>query len=136
LWPTVLVPAATQLPVFAASSLVAWEMCAAPTPLDAEAFASLTSLSHPDPVLALPIAVGLITLANVDASLWFRDAAALERQRRADELHAARLARGEKPVRTAYAIKNGARLLSVGRILWASTIPGVSVAAMMVGKNR
>jgi inner membrane protein COX18 len=122
----VVVPTAAQLPVFVLSSMTAWQMCTSPTPLDAESFFSLTSLTHPDPIFALPIAVGMITFANVETSLWFRDPAAVERAQQVEKWSSERRARGETVLRTGDFLKNLGRGAALARILWAATIPGVS----------
>jgi inner membrane protein COX18 len=128
-WVTVLLPVAAQLPVFVLSTVVVARACAPGSPRDAEAFLSLTSLTHVDPTAALPIALGLVTLANVESSSWFASAAQAERARNTAEWAAARRARGENVLETGKYIKSGLRLLSVGRILWAATVPGVSRAS-------
>ncbi|KAH8999232.1 hypothetical protein EDB92DRAFT_1932619 [Lactarius akahatsu] len=100
-WVTMLVPPLTQLPLFVGSSMFLSRLSQPPTVFDSESFLTLTSLAHADPTAALPIALGIITLANVESSRWFISKEAKER----DELEQ----RG---------------ILSVGRILIGSVVPG------------
>ena len=69
-----------------------------PTAFDSESFLTLTSLSHADPTFALPIALGLITLANVELSLsirWFASAEAREREELEEKRIAEKRAQGD-----------------------------------------
>jgi mitochondrial inner membrane protein COX18 len=121
-----LIPIATQLPLFALTSLVFAHACALPTPLDSEAFLSLTSLSHPDPIAGLPIALGLISLANVESTRLPQTAEQRERAAKVEAWAAERKARGEVVIRPRKNLEFALRALCVGRIVWASMIPGVS----------
>lgn len=96
-----------------------------PTVLDSEAFLTLTSLSHGDPTLTLPIALGVITFANVDASRWFMTPEAIARERRVAEHNAKKRAAGESVYEPRKIIQNALRTASVGRILIAALVPGV-----------
>ncbi|THH11476.1 hypothetical protein EW145_g621 [Phellinidium pouzarii] len=83
--PTMLVPAITQLPLFVFSTTVSSSLAMRPTPLDDETFLTLTSLARPDSTGMLPIALGLITLANVETGGWFVGAERVARSARIEE---------------------------------------------------
>jgi inner membrane protein COX18 len=126
-WQTSLPPVLAQLPLFVLSSVTFYNMCQSPTPLDAESFLTLTSLSHPDPTSVLPIAVGIITFANIESSGWFRTEGEIERERKVAQWTKERQAGGETVVKPRAIIQGVLRLASVGRIVWAATLPGVRV---------
>lgn len=65
------VPAFTQLPLFVFGTMLCSRFATKPTPLEDESFLTLTSLAHPDATGVLPIALGLVTLANVETGHWF-----------------------------------------------------------------
>ncbi|KZT74337.1 hypothetical protein DAEQUDRAFT_660374 [Daedalea quercina L-15889] len=122
--PTMLIPPLTQLPLFVGFSMVLNRASQPPTVLDSESFLTLTSLSHSDPTLTLPIVVGLITLANVETTRWFVSAAATQRQAKVDEWTAARRAKGEMVLEPGKIVQSSLRFLSVARILIAAVVPG------------
>ncbi|KAI0304222.1 hypothetical protein BC826DRAFT_982140 [Russula brevipes] len=93
-WPTMLIPPLTQLPLFVGSSLFFSRLAQPPTPLDAETILTLTSLAHPDPAAVVPIALGLITLANVESSRWFIGPAAREQEEVKEKRNAEKRAGG------------------------------------------
>lgn len=93
---------------------------------DSEEFLTLTSLAHPDPTATLPIVLGLITLANVETARWFMSAEALQREQKVAEWTAEKRAKGETVLEPKKIIQSGMRGLSIGRILIAAVIPGVS----------
>ncbi|KDQ64575.1 hypothetical protein JAAARDRAFT_117940 [Jaapia argillacea MUCL 33604] len=121
---TMAIPVATQLPLFAATSLVLSNISHAPTPLDSESFLTLTSLAHADPTATLPIALGLITLANVDASRWFISEEKREQQLKVEKQDEAKRARGELVLKPMKMVQSGLRILAVGRILVGALVPG------------
>ena len=87
---------------------------------------SLASLSHPDETLFLPIAVGLFTFANAEASTWFmsandRQALAVQRAKRVEDAK-----NGVRTFVPADVTTNALRIVSVARIVFASQAPGVS----------
>lgn len=82
-----------------------------PTPLDSEAVLSLISLAHTDNTFIIPIAVGLITMANVEANTIFRRAAAVA---------------GGKEHRTGF-LDSALRGLSLVRVGITALTPGVCV---------
>lgn len=95
---------------------------------DSESFLTLTSLSHADPTAALPIALGLITLANVESSSsirWFASAEARERKELEEKRIAEKRARGDVVLQPQKIVQSALRLLSVGRILIGALVPGV-----------
>lgn len=96
---------------------------------DSEAFLTLTTLAHPDPTMMLPIFVGLITMANVEASSWVMNAAEKEQIRQLEEQRSQMRDAKGNPVRTirpASLVKGGMRVLSVVRIIFTAIAPGVS----------
>ncbi|KAM5540458.1 hypothetical protein V8D89_005916 [Ganoderma adspersum] len=121
---TILLPAASQLPLFVGTSMVLTHASAAPTVLDSEAFATLTSLAHSDATATLPILLGIITLANVESSRWFVSAEVLQREQQVAKWTAERRARGEQVLEPGKISQSALRLLSVGRILIAAMVPG------------
>lgn len=122
--PTMLIPPLTQLPLFVGLSMVLGRASTAPTVLDSESFLTLTSLSHGDPTGTLPILLGVITFANVDASRWFMTADARAREQQVAEWTAKRRAAGETVLEPKKIFQAALRVASVGRILIALLVPG------------
>lgn len=133
--PTMLIPPLSQLPLFVGLSMVLSRASTSPTVLDSEAFLTLTSLSHGDPTLTLPIALGVITFANVDASRWFMTSEAVARERRVAEYNAKKRAAGESIYEPRKIFQNTLRTAAVGRILIAALVPGVSSHVSAQGSN-
>ncbi|CAL1700800.1 unnamed protein product [Somion occarium] len=121
--PTMLIPMVSQLPLFVGTSMLLSRMSQYPTVFDSESFLTLTSLSHSDPTLTLPIVLGLITLANVESSRWFISTEALERERKVAKWTAERRAKGHTVVEPKKILQSSMRLLSVARILIAAMVP-------------
>jgi inner membrane protein COX18 len=121
---TMAVPPLTQLPVFVGCSVVLAHISQHPTPLDSESFLTLSTLIHPDPTAALPIALGFITLANVESSRWFMTDQQREREVKVQTWREERIAKGERVIEPQKIIKSALRLVSVGRILIATMVPG------------
>lgn len=121
-----LIPPVTQLPLFIGLSMVFGRASVPPTVLDSEAFFTLTSLSHADPTVTLPIILGVITFANVDASRWFMTPQARIREQQVAEWTAKRRAAGETVVEPKRIFQSTLRIAAVGRILFAALVPGVS----------
>lgn len=127
-WLTMLIPPLTQLPLFVGSSMFLSRLSQPPTVFDSESFLTLTSLSHSDPTAALPIALGLITLMNVESSSsirWFASAEAREREELEEKRIAEKRARGDIVLQPQKIVQSALRLLSVGRILIGALVPGV-----------
>lgn len=124
---TMLIPPATQLPAFVGLSILFSHLSQAPTPFDSESFFTLSTLTHVDPTGALPIALGLVTLANVESSRWFMTDAHLKREEQVQQWKEQRLARGETVLEPQKIVKSSLRLVSVGRIVIASMVPGCVV---------
>ncbi|EPT03740.1 hypothetical protein FOMPIDRAFT_1158609 [Fomitopsis schrenkii] len=122
--PTMLIPPITQLPLFVGFSMVLNRASHSPSVLDSEAFLTLTSLTHSDPTLTIPIVVGLITLANVETARWFASAAATQRQAKVEEWVAQRRAKGEMVLEPGRIVQSSLRFLSVARIIIAALVPG------------
>lgn len=123
------IPIITQVPLFMGFSIVLNRLSQAPTPFDSESFLMLSTLAHADPTATLPIALGLITLANVESSRWFMTDAQRERQEKVQKWKEDRIARGETVIEPQKIIKSALRLISVGRIVVATMVPGVSMAS-------
>ncbi|KAH9062819.1 60Kd inner membrane protein-domain-containing protein [Lactarius vividus] len=123
-WVTMLVPPLTQLPLFVGSSMLLSRLSQPPTVFDSESFLTLTSLSHADPTAALPIALGIITLANVESSRWFISKEAKERDELEQKRVAEKRAQGHMVLEPRKIVQSGLRILSVGRILIGSVVPG------------
>ncbi|KAF8505657.1 60Kd inner membrane protein-domain-containing protein [Russula emetica] len=126
-WLTMLIPPLTQLPLFVGSSMFLSRLSQPPTVFDSESFLTLTSLSHTDPTAALPIVLGLITLANVESSSsirWFASAEAREREELEKKRIAEKRARGDIVFQPQKIVQSALRLLSVGRILIGALVPG------------
>jgi inner membrane protein COX18 len=96
-----------------------------PTPLDSESFLSISSLAHPDPLFAFPILIGIITMANVESSVWFRRDILNEREKKYNERVEERRKKGEKLV-TIPSWTNLMRYGSLARIIISLPMPGVS----------
>lgn len=125
-WPTMLIPPLTQLPVFVGSSMFLSGLARAPSSaFDSEAFLTLTSLAHPDPTAALPIALGVITLANVESVRWFVSAEVREREEAERKRVEERRAQGQLVLEPRKVMQSALRFLSVGRILIGAVVPGV-----------
>lgn len=127
-WLTMLIPPLTQLPLFVGSSMFLSRLSQPPSAFDSESFLTLTSLSHADPTFALPIALGLITLANVESSSsirWFASAEAREREELEEKRNAEKRAQGHIVLQPQRIVQSALRLLSVGRILIGALVPGV-----------
>ena len=130
-WLTMLIPPVTQLPLFVGTSMFLSRLSQPPTVFDSESFLTLTSLSHADPTVALPIALGLVTLANVESSSsirWFASAEAKEREELEKKRIAERRAQGDIVLQPQKIVQSALRLLSVGRILIGALVPGVRIS--------
>ncbi|TFK55965.1 hypothetical protein OE88DRAFT_1621195 [Heliocybe sulcata] len=121
---TMIIPPVSQIPLFVGFSMMLGRLSQPPTPFDSESFLSLTSLVNPDPTATLPIALGLITLANVETSRWFisedKRLAATETEKK----NAERRAKGEVVIEPSKIIQSALRIMSVGRILIGALVPG------------
>ncbi|KIJ20251.1 hypothetical protein PAXINDRAFT_166359 [Paxillus involutus ATCC 200175] len=124
---TMAIPPLTQLPVFVGCSMVLSRLAQYPTPFDSESFLTLSTLAHPDPTATLPIALGFITLANVESSRWFMTEQQRDRQLEVQKWKEERVARGETVLEPQKIIKSALRLVSVGRIIVATMVPGCVV---------
>jgi mitochondrial inner membrane protein COX18 len=131
-WLTMLIPPLTQLPLFVGSSMFISRLSQPPTVFDSESFLTLTSLAHVDPTATLPIALGLITLANVESSRWFISEAAIEREELEQKRVAEKRAQGHIVLQPQKIVRSGLRLLSVGRILIGALVPGVRTRSSFV----
>ncbi|KAK0468233.1 60Kd inner membrane protein-domain-containing protein [Desarmillaria tabescens] len=123
--PTMVVPPLSQMAVFFPMSIFFGGVATDPfSGFDAESFMTLTSLSHPDETLTVPILVGLITMANVESSTWFmtateKQAVAQREQRRKDAA-----SKGVHHITPANGIKQALRVVSVMRIVFAAQVSG------------
>ena len=126
------IPPLTQLPVFVGCSIVLAHVSQHPTPLDSESFLTLSTLVHPDPTATLPIALGFITLANVESSRWFMTDQQREREVKVQRWKEEKIAKGERVIEPQKIIKSALRLVSVGRILIATMVPGVKLLSLCI----
>jgi inner membrane protein COX18 len=111
-----IIPPLSQLPVFMGFTILLNRLSTDPTPFDSESFLTLTSLAHSDPTMALPLALGFLTMLNVESRNWFMNAAERERQQALEgQPHISNL------------IKPVLRGLSIVRIVVAALTPGVSL---------
>ncbi|TFK75819.1 hypothetical protein BDN72DRAFT_891695 [Pluteus cervinus] len=123
--PSIIIPPLSQLPVFVVMTIALGRLSVDPTPFDSESFLTLSTLAHPDPTMTLPILLGVLTMANVESSNWLMTAAERERMRKAEEANAKRAAEsGVTSIRPQSVVKNGLRVLSIGRIIVAAMTPG------------
>lgn len=118
-----LIPAVSQLPLFVFSTGLFSSVATRPSPLDDEEFLTLTSLARPDPTGTLPVALGLVTLANVETARWFIGA---ERAARTAEIEARQ-------------VKEDVRLREEGKVvklrvrnIAQSTLRGLSVLRIVI----
>lgn len=74
----------------------------------------------------MPILLGVLTFANVDASRWFMTPEARLREQQVAERTAKRRADGETVIEPKKVFQAALRVASVGRILIAGLVPGVS----------
>ncbi|KAI0702879.1 60Kd inner membrane protein-domain-containing protein [Cytidiella melzeri] len=122
--PTMLIPPISQLPLFVGISMVLGRASIPPSVLDSESFLTLTSLTHGDPTLTLPIMLGVVTFANVDATRFFVTPERAAQEQRQEELNARKRAAGETVYQPRKIFQNTLRLAAVGRILIAALVPG------------
>lgn len=125
------IPVLTQLPVFVFSSLVFSQLTQPPSVLDSETFLTLTSLVNPDPTVAIPVLIGMITFANVESAKWFVSDAQERREEKVEKWNAEKRARGEIVIAPKEIVQNALRVMSVGRILIAAVVPGVRVHLLL-----
>jgi mitochondrial inner membrane protein COX18 len=119
-----LVPPISQIPIFVLLSATFLHAANEPgSVLRNEAFLTLNSLAHPDPTVALPIALGLISIASIETSTWFTSE---EHSRRFAAVRRRERAHGKMVIQPMKYVRSILRGLSVGRIILASMAPGVS----------
>ena len=97
-----------------------------PTVLDSESFFTLTSLAHSDPTATVPILIGILTFANIDASRWLMSKESRLREQPVAAWTTKRRAAGETVLEPKKIFQTTLRIASVGRILIALMVPGVS----------
>jgi len=129
------IPVLTQLPVFVFSSLVFSQLTQPPSVLDSETFLTLTSLVNPDPTVAIPVLIGMMTFANVESAKWFVSDAQERREEKVEKWNAEKRARGEIVIAPKEIVQNALRVMSVGRILIAAVVPGVCVHLLLPLRN-
>jgi mitochondrial inner membrane protein COX18 len=125
---TMLIPALTQLPLFVLMSVFFNRLCQPPFSMiiDDESFLTLTSITHTDPTAVLPIALGLITLANTESANWFLGDQVRAREERERQMRDKLRAEGKLvPPSPRNLLRAVMRVLSVGRIIIGMMAPGV-----------
>ena len=125
------IPIISQIPLFVTSTMFFSNLAHRPTPLDDESFWTLTSMARPDPTATIPIALGLVTLANVETSQWFIGEEKRERTRVAQEAKERREkeleSKGNLTLQPRSIIQGGLRVFSVARIIIGTMVDGVSL---------
>jgi mitochondrial inner membrane protein COX18 len=94
---------------------------------DSESFLTLTTLVHPDETFTLPVVLGLLTMANVEASTWVLTPA--EKAKLAEnEAKRREMSRndGLRRFNPQSILKSTMRGLAVARIGLGAVAPGVS----------
>ena len=134
-WPTALIPPLVQLPPFLLVSYMLRDLCVSDSSFATEAFLMLSKLAAPDETFALPIAVGLLTMANVEINAWFSKnvrGGSGSRTATAQEVEVATKApEGQSAVQQSSKInlsdtlRGVMRALAVGRIIFTALAPGV-----------
>jgi inner membrane protein COX18 len=122
-----LVPVLTQLPVFVLTTAVLARLSQTPTPFDSESFLTLTTLSHADPTMLLPVVLGIVTMANVESSRWSMTEEEREREKKVRQWSSEKRAQGHVIIEPKKHVQSALRLLSVGRIPLGALVPGVRV---------
>ncbi|KAK7470529.1 hypothetical protein VKT23_001954 [Stygiomarasmius scandens] len=116
----------SQAPIFILITTVLNNLARNPAScFDSESFLTLTTLMHPDETMALPVVLGLLTMANVEASTWVLTPAEkqqlAEREAKSKEISAKD---GTRRVRFQSIFKSGMRGLAVARIGLGAIAPG------------
>ncbi|KAK1236476.1 hypothetical protein PQX77_000253 [Marasmius sp. AFHP31] len=123
---TMAAPALAQLPVFVVMTVMFARLSVDPTsPFDSESFLTLTTLNHPDPTMTLPVVLGLLSMANVDAASWVFNSYEVRMQKELREKKEKLAAQqGVRHIDPKQIIKTGMRGLSVARIGLGAIAPG------------
>ncbi|KAF5344125.1 hypothetical protein D9758_008847 [Tetrapyrgos nigripes] len=123
---TSLISPLAQAPVFVFVSMMFSHLARNPAScFDSESFLTLTTLVHPDETFTLPIVLGLLTMANVEASTWVMTPA--ERAKLAEneaKLREQTQNDGIRRYRPQSMIKSALRGLSVVRVGLCAIAPG------------
>jgi inner membrane protein COX18 len=92
-------------------------------------------LAHPDPTIALPVPVviGLISLATIETSQWFVTEERAIRLRKTSFRNEVQRDQGKIITNPRWHIKGIMSGLSVGRIILAAMMPGVSSQNYIIG---
>lgn len=123
-----LAPQLVQLPLFILTSLVIQHACVYPSPLDSESFFTITSLVYPDRTNAFPIAVGVLSLANVETAKWLVGGEQAREMLRREEAQRNKDKKdGVIRIRPQLISKSLLRGLSIVRIVIGSLMPGVGL---------
>ena len=130
--PTFSIPVIAQIPLFVASTVFFSHLAQRPTPLDDEAFWTLTSMARPDATATIPVTLGLVTLANVETAQWFVGEEKRERERVAKEASDRKdrqilESEGTLKLKPRNIIQGGLRVFSVARIIIGTMVNGVSL---------
>lgn len=140
------IPALTQLPLFVLSTIFFQGLTSSPsslTGLKDENFLTLTSLTRPDATATLPIALGLVTLGNVETANWFvgvrRAARETEREEKAKDARQKAMEKsqetGERPPlplpSLRQTVQGSLRLFAIARIVIGVMVDGVRIPAFL-----
>ncbi|THV08441.1 hypothetical protein K435DRAFT_771944 [Dendrothele bispora CBS 962.96] len=116
----------SQAPIFIVITTMFNQLARNPAScFDSESFLTLTTLMHPDETMALPVVLGLLTMANVEASTWVLTPA--EKQQLAErEAKSREMSQkdGVHRLRFQSIFKSAMRGLAVARIGLGAVAPG------------
>ncbi|KAG7096851.1 hypothetical protein E1B28_004259 [Marasmius oreades] len=130
---TMAAPPLVQMPVFVVMTVMFARLSVDPTsPFDSESFLTLTTLNHPDSTMTLPVVLGLLSMANVDAASWAFNSYEVQLQKDLEEKKKQLAAeRGVRHIEPKKIVRSAMRVLSVARIGLGAIAPG-SVALYWV----
>ncbi|KAK7060579.1 hypothetical protein VNI00_001345 [Paramarasmius palmivorus] len=123
---TMAVPPLSQMPPFVILTVVFARLSMDPfSGFDAESFFTLTTLNHADPTMTMPVILGLLTMANVEANSWVLTASEKRMQKEIQEKkEQAAQEKGVRHIEPQKIVKSIMRALSVGRIGLGAIAPG------------
>ncbi|KIJ56605.1 hypothetical protein M422DRAFT_149248, partial [Sphaerobolus stellatus SS14] len=122
---TILVPTMVQIPIFVGLSTIFLHAANMPgSVLRDESFWTLQSLAHPDTTMALPVIVGLLSIATVETSRWFTSEQRARNIAAAQEKAAVERAKGAIRINPMKHIKSIMSGLSVARVFLTALVPG------------
>jgi inner membrane protein COX18 len=115
------------------SATFLWVANAPGSVLHDEAILTLQSLAYPDLTVALPVIIGLISLATIETSQWLVTEERAIRLRKTSFRNEVQWDQGKIIINPCRHIKGIMSGLSVGRIILAAMMPGVSSQNYIIG---